>query len=179
MKTGVRVADAMTSKPKTVSSSTTLKQCVEEMLNSDIGSLLIIDDCKLLGIITEADLLQKAILENIDKNTPISSFMTTSLVTTEPETDIYEALKLMHRNNLTRLPVLKEEKLVGMLTIKDIIKIQPHIIDWLIEKHHLKESTNRAFIGKDHVEGECDICSNYDELKFYKGKWLCSICRLK
>lgn len=179
MKTGVRVADAMTSEPKTISPSLTIKQCAEEMIKAGLSSLLVLENNKLLGIITETELLRKTILENTDANIQISKFMTTSLTTIEPEIDIYEALKLMHQSKLTRLPVVKNEKLVGMLTINDVIKVQPQIIDWLLEKHRLKESTNKAFIAKDYVEGECDACSNYDELNFYKGKWICPICRLK
>jgi len=177
MKTGVKVADAMTNEPKYISPSATLKQCINQMKLDRIGSLLIIENEKLLGIITETDLIQKAFAENKDITELVTTIMTQNTITINPDEDIYEALKLMQQHQVTRLPVIKNEKLVGLLTIKDVIKIQPQIIDWLIEKHRLTESTNQAFISKDYVEGECEICENRDELNFYKGKWLCSDCK--
>lgn len=177
MKTGVKVADAMTNNPKVISPSSTLKQCIDQMKTQSIGSLLIIENSKLLGIITETDIIQKGFAENLNIQTSVSSIMTKNTINITPEADIYEALKIMQQHKITRLPVIKNEQLMGLLTIKDVIKIQPQIIDWLIEKHRLSESTNQAFIAKDYVEGECENCENHDELKFYKGKWLCSDCK--
>ena len=177
MKTGVRVADAMTTTPKSIHPTATIKQCAEQMKKENIGSLLVLENEKLIGIITETDLIQKAITENVDINIQVSSIMTTSLTSITPEADIYEALKLMQQNQVTRLPVIDNKKLVGILTIKDVIKVQPQIIEWLIETHRLLESTNKAYISNDYVEGECELCENTGELNFYKGKWLCSDCK--
>ena len=130
MQTGFKVSDAMTKKPVEVSEDITIKKCAEIMKKHDVGSVLVKKKTKLVGILTEEDLVYKVVAEAKDaKKIKVKDIMVTRLITIEPDNDIYNALVKMSNNNIRRLPVIKDNKLVGILTLKDILKIQPQLFE--------------------------------------------------
>ena len=134
MKTGVSVADAMTQKPVTISPEVVLKNCAAMMKKGNIGSLIIKDKNKLQGILTEWDVVRKVVADGKDPNKlKASDVMVKNLVTISPNKDVYEAIVKMRDNDIRHLPVVKDNKLIGFLTLKDILKIQPELFDILCE----------------------------------------------
>ena len=75
MQTGIKVCDAMTEKPVTVSSKTSLKECSQLMLKQHVGSLLIKDEKEIRGIITEQDIVRKAVAMGKPATTAVGSIM--------------------------------------------------------------------------------------------------------
>lgn len=69
--------------------------------------------------------------------------MATDLVTISPGKDVYDALILMRNHDIRQLPVIEKNKLVGFLTSKDILKIQPELFDLFIEKYELREEQRK------------------------------------
>src|SRR4030042_3729540 len=119
MKTGYKVGDAMTMHPVTISKETTLLECAKLMSDKHVGSLLIEEKDKVVGIITEQDLVRKGMAELLDpSNPPVSNVMEAELFTITPDKDIYEALIMMRDYNIRHLPVVDKGKFVGFLTIK-------------------------------------------------------------
>lgn len=138
IRTGVKVVDQMTLKPITIHSSATIRECAKQMKKNDVGSLLILDKGKLLGIITEEDLTDRVLAEDLDPNkTFVSEIMTKKLITIEPETDLYDALMEMRDNKIRQLPVLKDKKLVGFITLKDILRIHPQLFELVAERYRV------------------------------------------
>jgi len=140
METGVKVIDAMTKSPIVVGPKETLVACAQKMLDEGVGSLLVKEGEKLLGILTEKDFVDKVIAKKLDpSNTKVEKVMTKNeMITISPKEDLYYAMVLMSRENRRRLPVLDQGKVMGLLTYKDILKIQPDLYDLFVEKFKME-----------------------------------------
>jgi CBS domain-containing protein len=135
MKTGVSVADAMTQEPITISPNLPLEACAVLMKEHNIGSLIIREKDKLKGILTEWDIVRKVVATGGNpKKLTAKDVMESNVVTISPNQDIYEALVKMRNNDIRHMPVVKAGVLVGYLTIKDVLKIQPELFEILVEK---------------------------------------------
>ena len=92
------------------------------MIRHDFGSIVITDKGKVVGIITERDIVRK-ITKSFDYlNRPLSETASKSVITASPDTPIWEAFALMLRNRIRRLPVVKAGKLRGIVTERDLFK---------------------------------------------------------
>lgn len=177
MKTGYEVGDCMTIHPISVSKDMTLAECARLMKENHVGSLLVLEKGNLIGLVTEQDLVRKAMAENKDPaKTFIHEVMINELITISPADDIYDALKKMRDYNIRHLPVVERGKLAGFLTMKDILKIQPQLFDLIVEKIEIREEARKPLVEED--EGICDGCGNYSqELEEADGTNLCPACR--
>lgn len=102
---------------KVISPELTLKEAVEIMSKENIGSLVIISNGKLVGIITERD-----VLKNIKKlNSSVEKIMSKDVTTIEDTESIDRAAEIMADKKIKRLPVTREKKLVGIITATDIL----------------------------------------------------------
>jgi len=173
MKTNVKVYEVMTAKPITVSQETTLIECAKKMKEHKIGSLLVKEGKLVVGIITEDDFVRKVVAENVDaKKTPVKEVMIKKVTTIGPEKDIYEAIKTMAEHGIKQLPVTEESKLVGILTWKDILTVQPQLFDVFIEKANITDEN----MEEKRMRGKCEICGCVKELTEVDGQLICMDC---
>lgn len=144
MKTGILVHDAMTLAPIKVSKEENLEGCAKIMAKNKLGSLIVMEGSKLAGIITEGDFVRKvASLDLRPSEVKVKDVMTQDPLTISPDKDIFEAIVFMRDHNVRFLPVMDEEKLVGFLTTKDILKIEPQLFDILVEKLEIREGERK------------------------------------
>lgn len=177
MKTGIKIMDAMTASPVFSKPSDSIHSCVQKMIKEDVGSLIIADGKKLLGIVTEKDLLVKVLAKGVDiKKTPVSFVMTVNPVSANPELDLYDAMILMKNEEIRRLPIVRNNEVVGLLTYKDILSIQPDLYELQIEGFKIRESDRKAKLN-GHFEGNCYSCSSYGPLYKVGSRWLCDSCK--
>ena len=175
MKTGYKVCDAMTRKPFAISPDTTAKDAALLMQQKDIGSLVVKEKETLKGYITEQGLVHKIIARGLDADTTfVKDIMVTDVITIGPQADIYEALMEMKDSEVRQLPVLDGEKLVGLLTVKDILKIQPHLFDLVVDRINIREEGTKPIAS---AEGTCDACGTFSK-KLYEREsdFLCIKC---
>lgn len=93
-----------------------------------IGSILISDNGKINGIITERDIIERTICEKKNpEKTKVSEIMTKKIISIHPLDTVEEALDKMKRNNIKKLPVIKNDKVAGIITITDISKARPDL----------------------------------------------------
>ncbi len=117
------VREIMTSPVVTVMFSDPVIAAVDKMISHDIGAVVVISAGKPVGIITERDILKRVILEERDpRSTFCQDIMSKPLITVRPDTPLSEALAIMRRNGIRRLPVVEKGELVGIVTEKDIIR---------------------------------------------------------
>jgi CBS domain-containing protein len=114
------------------------------MAQKDVGALPVLEGKKLVGIFSERDYARKVILEGkASKNTPVSEIMSTRLVTITPNQTNEQALALMTDKHIRHLPVLQEGKLIGFISIGDLVKSiideQKQVIGKL--EQHIMETT--------------------------------------
>lgn len=136
MKTGVKVQDIMTKMPVTINKETNLKNCANVMREKDVNSLIVKDETnKVIGIVADEDFVRSAVADNVDtEKIKVEDIMVSNVITIEPDKDLYDAIKLMGDNNIRQLPVVSEKKLVGIVTVKDIIKIEPALFEIIAER---------------------------------------------
>src|SRR3989344_7011684 len=172
MKTGIAVSDAMTTKPVTIGTDETVLAAVKLMQKKHVGSLLVVKNDALKGIFTERDLV-RVVAKGVNlKELKISEVMITHLHTAKPSDDLAEAIHHMQKNKVRRLPIVYKNKVVGMLTQQDIIRVQPALWEILMGRGAIKVKKEK----KKYMEGECDICENFAELHEHNGQYLCAEC---
>lgn len=94
------------------------------MKQNRVSSIIINDEKNAsVGIITERDIVRRLIADKKDSNTTkAAEIISQPLITAEADTSLFDAVKIMEKNNIRRLPVAKDNSLVGFLTITDIVK---------------------------------------------------------
>jgi len=118
---GKSVRDAMTENPRSIGASTSVVEAARLMREQDIGSLPITDDEKLVGMITDRDITTRVVAEAADPtSTSVEDVYSRDLVSVEPNEDLDEALQLMARHQVRRLPVVENGRLVGIVAQADI-----------------------------------------------------------
>ncbi|HID04750.1 MAG TPA: CBS domain-containing protein [Candidatus Caldiarchaeum subterraneum] len=116
------VGEIMSSPVVTAKPQASVREVLELMEGKYIGAVIIVsEDGRPVGILTERDIIRLFLVKG-DKilNSPVSEVMSKPLVTCSPKTPIAEALRVMHTNNIRRLPVVDGDKLVGIVTQRDI-----------------------------------------------------------
>ena len=173
---GIKVYDAMSTNVKYISPGSTVHNAVQHMIKEGIGSLICCEDDKIKGIITERDIIKKVVaLDRDPKKVFVSDIMTKRVVYVNPNEDLEKATKIMAKKRIRRLPVINKKKVVGMLTVKDILKIEPLLIEILVEKLNIK---SKRFYRSERIEGFCDNCKKHTRnLQFVEGNLFCENCR--
>ena len=122
----------------TVGAGDTVLEAVRRMDDANTGSVVVLDGNRLAGIFTERDLMRRVVLRGHDvAATPVSQVMTRDLIFTEPDEAGEEAMSKMTRHRCRHLPVVEGERLVGLVSIGDLMK---EISDeQSVEIHFLKE----------------------------------------
>lgn len=100
----------------------TVADAVHEMNRHDIGAVLVMDpEQTLLGIFTERDVLRRVIEKNLDHaHTPLEQVMTRKVICLRPETPVQDALALVSSHNIRHLPVVENERVLGMISVRDL-----------------------------------------------------------
>ncbi len=178
MKTGYKVYDCMTTKPISVSSDVSLEECAKVMAQNHVGALVIKDNHQSKGLITEQDIVRKVVGKGINPLTKkVRDFMETKIMTISPSDDIYDALIKMRDSNIRHLPVVENGKMVGLLTLKDVLKIEPSLFELLVEKFELREETRKPVERIISREAICQGCGAYvEDVRKIKGSLLCERC---
>ena len=181
MKTGYSVHECMTTKPISVSSEASLEECAKVMAQNHVGALVIKDNQHSKGLITEQDIVRKVLAKGINPLTKkVRDFMETKLMTISPNDDIYDALIKMRDSNIRHLPVVDNGKMVGLLTLKDVLKIEPQLFELLVEKFELREETRKPINRVISNEAICQGCGAYvEDVKRVKGSLLCERCAIE
>ena len=119
---GTKVREVMTDNPRCVTPETLVSEAARLMKSEDVGSLPILEGEKVTGVITDRDIVIRAVAEEKDpRGMPVREVASRELVTIRPDEDLSEALKLMASYQVRRLPVVDEDNtLVGVIAQADI-----------------------------------------------------------
>ncbi len=178
MRTGIQVSDAMTTRPITVQERTTIEQCAKIMQKNMVGSLIISSKGNVKGIISDQDIVRNVLAKGMDpKESKVKDHMEKEVITIEPDIDIFEALSRMRDLNIKHLPVTSKKKMVGLITQKDILKIQPSLFDILVDKMTLREIDKKPVFTMG-AEGICQTCGFYSkQMSDINGNLYCPKCK--
>ena len=119
----LKVEDVMVEDVITVEEKATTKKAVELMNKHEIGCLIVVKKGKPAGIVTERDMLKRILLESKDpEKTKVKEIMSEPLIVGKPQMDIEDAVKLMFKRNIKKLPVADKDHLVGLVTLTDLVR---------------------------------------------------------
>lgn len=118
----MNVRDAVTARPRCAATDTLLSQVAGLMETEDTGAVLVLDGDRLVGMITDRDIVVRAVAKEKDpRGMPSREISSGELVTVGPDQDLSDALRLMAQHQVRRLPVVDEEnRLVGVVSQADI-----------------------------------------------------------
>ena len=115
------VGDVMTPDVESATSSQVLRDAARLMKAGDFGSMPVVEQGRLVGMLTDRDIVVRAIAEGLDANTtPVGDVASRNLVMATPDQDLDEALALMAQHRVRRLPVVEDGMLVGVLSQADV-----------------------------------------------------------
>ena len=119
---GTKVHEVMTDRPRVVTPETTVSEAAQLMKNDDIGSLPILDGEQLAGVVTDRDIVIRAVAEGKDpRGMPVREVASRELVTVNADEELSSALQLMASQQVRRLPVVNDDgRLVGVLAQADV-----------------------------------------------------------
>jgi CBS domain-containing protein len=136
----VLVRDIMSKNVKVVRPDSSVKEVVATMNKFDIGSILVVQGKRPVGIITERDILRRIVQPCLAPETLTArQVMTSPLLTIRETASIDEAAKLMAKEKVKKLPVMNRQKLVGIVTLTDIVTKVPtmlSILEELLRPYH-------------------------------------------
>ncbi|MFH0831447.1 MAG: CBS domain-containing protein [archaeon] len=183
-KIGIKVGDIMTRNFVSVKSDIAVSDCAREMVRKHVGSLVVQDGQILRGIITERDIVWVVVKKQDLGKIKAKDIMTRRVVSISPAKDISEAMDRITKTKFRVLPVTIKNRVIGVITLKDILRIQPSLAESLRESIEIKEETEKrkrseaALTGETWVkEGECAECGAYGLLYNLDNKLLCESCR--
>ena len=121
----MKVSDILKAKGSNVYSITsglTVLDALKAMGEKNIGALLVIEDEKLLGIISERDYARKIVLKGKSSNeTLVKEIMTEKVIVVSPDDNIEKCMELMSEKHIRHLPVVKDAKVTGIISITDVV----------------------------------------------------------
>ena len=119
----MKVRDLMTSNPATVGPDDVCARAATLMREEDCGSLPVTKDARLVGIVTDRDIVIRAVAAGRDpKTTPVSEVMSADPITIAPDTDADEAAKMMAEFQVRRLPVVEDGRLLGIVVTAQLAR---------------------------------------------------------
>ncbi len=123
MPTVAQLLDTKSRDVWSISPQATVYDAIKEMADRKVGALAVVEDDKLTGIVSERDYARKVILQHrSSRDTPVSAIMTDKVVYVRPEQSLEDCMALMTAKHIRHLPVMQDDRLVGMLSIGDLVK---------------------------------------------------------
>lgn len=106
-----------------ISPYATVYDAIKKMAEKDVGSLVVVDDNKLVGIITERDYARSIVLKGRSSPvTPVQAIMETNVIYAKPEQTVEECMSVMTNKKVRHLPIIENENLVGIISIGDLVQ---------------------------------------------------------
>ena len=120
------VKQIMSNSVISVDSSVTATNAAKMMEDTGVGAVVVLENNSPVGIITDRDFAIKITAHSYPIDTPVRRIMSSPLISIDPDSDLWVASDLMSTRNVRKLPVIEDDKVVGILTSSDLVK---HIAD--------------------------------------------------
>ncbi len=175
----ILVKDVMAKPVLKIDLNKSAKNAGEILRRTRTDSLIVTKNNKPIGIVTDTDLIKKVVAKNsVPAKIKVKNIMSQPLVTITKDNNILEATRKMKRSNIKRLAVMDNGKLVGIISLSDIARNSPEVIDLLEFKLQTKEMP--TMIREKETSGICENCGNYSaKLENVNDQWICEDCRLE
>jgi CBS domain-containing protein len=116
----MHIRDVMTPNPRTVTPDDSIQSAARIMRDEDTGAVPIVDNVRAVGMLTDRDIVVRAVADGSQMNIPVRDIATSAMITATPEMSTREAAQLMSEHQIRRLPVVENDQLVGIVSLGDI-----------------------------------------------------------
>ena len=116
-----KVDEVMTHDPRTVAAGDTLVEAARAMRDADVGDVIVVDHGRVAGIVTDRDIVVRAVAEERDPaSTPVRDICSATVITVTHDQDLDDAIRLMREHDVRRLPVVQDGRPIGILSLGDL-----------------------------------------------------------
>jgi CBS domain-containing protein len=116
----MNIRDVMTPNPRYVSPEDSIQNAARIMRDQDTGAVPVVENGRPVGIVTDRDIVVRAVAEDGQLNRPVREIVSGSIISASPDMSTREAADLMSEHQVRRLPVVENERLVGIVSIGDL-----------------------------------------------------------
>ncbi|ADB58354.1 putative signal transduction protein with CBS domains [Archaeoglobus profundus DSM 5631] len=172
MQSDIPVKEIMTREVCTARKDDTLLTASKKMIKFGVGSVVVIEDGRPIGIVTEKDILYKVVSKNkLPSKVKLKDIMSTPLITIKPTTSLREAADIMRKRGIRRLPVVDDNgNLIGIVTDNDILSV-------VIDLGEFAELLKNEYYEVEEMSGKCEKCGRIsDRLYDIEGLKVCEDC---
>ena len=170
--TRVPVREVMRSHPTTIDVGETVARAAQSMCRDEVGSCIVLQNNLPIGIVTEEDINCKVVAKDLKPSEVyVSEIMSTHLITIGAEKLVGDAAAMMVKNRVRRLPVVENQMVIGIVTVRDILTVAAEVNELLADLIEI----NRE---EEYAMGVCDRCGKMsDDLSRVDSLMLCPTCR--
>ncbi|MGI5937520.1 MULTISPECIES: cyclic nucleotide-binding/CBS domain-containing protein [Methanoculleus] len=170
--TRVPVREVMRSHPTTIDVGETVARAAQSMCRDEVGSCIVLQNNLPIGIVTEEDINCKVVAKDLKPSEVyVSEIMSTPLITIGAEKLVGDAAAMMVKNRVRRLPVVENQMVIGIVTVRDILTVAAEVNELLADLIEI----NRE---EEYAMGVCDRCGKMsDDLSRVDSLMLCPTCR--
>jgi signal-transduction protein with cAMP-binding, CBS, and nucleotidyltransferase domain len=171
--THVPIGEVMKRNPAMIGIDATVAMAAKAMCKEGVGSVIILDHNKPIGIVTEEDINCKVVAKDLKPSkVHVKDIMSTPLITVSADKTSGDAAHMMVKHKVRRLPVVDDcNEVIGIVTVRDLLTVSTELNDLLED---LMEINREELI----EQGRCDRCSKMsDDLKRVDGAMICTGCR--
>jgi CBS domain-containing protein len=178
VRTRIPLREIMNSPVQTVDLEEPVTSVARLMSSLRIGSVVVTKGGKPCGIITDGDIVGRVVAHDRRAGElRAGHVMTKGLTTIEDEADMTRATRMMISNRVKRLGVVRKGELVGIISMSDILRVTPEVLDVMSEKTRMITGEGRQRTAS-YVAGFCDQCNEWsDYLLDFEDKFMCDDCR--
>ena len=182
--TRLLVSDAMTQNPVCAKDNINLLNAAKKMIRRRVGSLILLNKKDIVGIITQRDILWALVKKSKKDLSKIKAIDISPkrVATIRPTASLKEVIEKMNKFKFERLPVAQKGKIIGMITVKDILNFHPEVYPELEEFSKIREEARKIrrqkkAKEKGFVQGICEECGERDYLYRVNGMLICESCK--
>jgi CBS domain-containing protein len=178
MTTRVLVRDIMNSPVVTARPNDTIRDIARKMKEEQIGSIVIMDNSKPVGIVTDWDIVSSGVVKDVRPSEIKASDVMKEIHTIESEESITEAARQLRKHSIKRLGVVYKNRLAGIISSSDVIAVTPELVDVVSEKAAIIKGELGITRPASRISGYCDECGEWSDLLQYdEGTFICEVCR--
>ncbi|MFB6100099.1 MAG: cyclic nucleotide-binding/CBS domain-containing protein [Candidatus Nanohalobium sp.] len=172
----VPIKEVMTEGVIAIEKDKSVVEAAQLLEEEDIRGLIVVDDGEAVGVIVCRDITYDVVADGEDpREVTVEDVMSSDLIVAEEDEVLNDIAMAMVRNNVSRVPVVRGDMLVGILTQSDILRAWPGFAEVIGQE---QEMDAPATPNTESREGYCESCENFSEdLENVEGMWVCPECR--
>jgi CBS domain-containing protein len=167
--------EVMSRNPVTITQEETVSEAATVMRDKDVSALIVVEGNEAIGILTDYDVVQKVVAQDmLPSKLKVSEIMTAPVISVHPHEKVEDAARKMSKEGVRRLVVTENSDLHGIVTENDILKLWPGLIEVTREAQRI----GLTDIGMEKESGYCESCKVFSSsLVEMDGQLLCPECR--